>query len=74
MADILIRDLAEATVVEIDRRAEEQGLSRAEYLRRRLDTEYRTGASSGVTDSDWSRFERAAVDLAESTVMDQAWS
>jgi hypothetical protein len=74
MADILIRDLAEATVVEIDRRAGEQGLSRAEYLRRRLDTEYRTGAPDGVTDSDWSRFERAAADLADPAVMDRAWS
>jgi hypothetical protein len=30
MADILLRDVADATIAEIDRRAEQQGLSRAE--------------------------------------------
>ena len=74
MSDILVRDVAEATVTEIDRRAAEQGLSRAEYLRRRLDAEYRPYPESAVTRADWQRFHNATTDLDNPDVMGEAWS
>lgn len=74
MSDILIRDVAEATVTEIDRRAAEQGLSRAEYLRRRLHAEYRTQPARPVATTDWQRFRDATADLDDPDVMTGAWS
>lgn len=74
MSDILVRDVAEATVAEIDRRAREQGLSRAEYLRRRLDAEFRAQPGGSLTAADWRRFHRAAADLDDPDVMAKAWS
>lgn len=74
MSDILIRDVAEPTVAEIDRRAREQGLSRAEYLRRRLDAEYRAGPAAALTSTDWQRLRSATVDLDDPDVMAKAWS
>ena len=73
MSDILIRDVAEATIAEIDRRAGEQGLSRAEYLRRHLDVEYHTGPAPSLTATDWRRFGGAAADLDDPAVMGDAW-
>ncbi len=74
MSDILIRDLAEPTVTEIDRRAREQGLSRVEYLRRRLDAEYHATAGTPVAADDWQRLHHIAADLDDSDVMSKAWS
>ncbi len=74
MSDILIRDVPEATIAEIDRRAREQGLSRVEYLRHRLDSEYRTAPVTSLTADDWRRLRRAATDLDDSDVMAKAWS
>jgi hypothetical protein len=74
LADILIRGLSEVTVAEIDRRAGEQGLSRAEYLRRRLDAEYRSEAPVALTDADWGRLGRVSADLNDPEVMGGAWS
>jgi hypothetical protein len=72
MTDILIRDVAEATVAEIDRRASDLGVSRNEYLRRWLDTEMRI--VQPVTAEDLRRFGRLARDLADPDVMREAWS
>ena len=72
MSDILIRDLAESTVAEIDRRAGDLGVSRNEYLRRWLDTEMRI--VQPVTAEDLRRFGRLARDLADPDVMRDAWS
>lgn len=74
MSDILVRDVAEATVTEIDRRASEQGLSRAEYLRRHLDAEYHRQPAAAVTTADWRRFHDATADLDDPDVMAGAWS
>lgn len=74
MSDILVRDVAEATVAEIDRRAAEQGLSRAEYLRRRLDAEYRAQPAPPVSTADWQRFRDATADLENPDVMTGAWA
>jgi hypothetical protein len=72
MSDILIRDVAESTVAEIDRRAGDLGISRNEYLRRWLDTEMRI--VQPVTAEDLRRFGRLACDLADPDVMREAWS
>jgi hypothetical protein len=74
VSDILIRDVPEPVVAEIDRRAAAQGLSRAEYLRRRLDVEYRAQPTTAVTAADWRRFHDATVDLDNPDVMDATWS
>ncbi len=72
MSDILIRDVPEATVAEIDRRAGDLGVSRNEYLRRWLDNEIR--ATQPVTPEDLRRVGRLARDLADPDVMREAWS
>lgn len=72
MSDILIRDVPEATVMEIDRRASDQGISRNEYLRRWLDQGIRPARK--VTADDLRRFSRLARDLADPEVMRRAWS
>ena len=72
MSDILIRDVAESTVAEIDRRASDLGVSRNEYLRRWLDTEMRI--VQPVTAEDLRRFGRLARDLADPDVIREAWS
>jgi hypothetical protein len=72
VSDILIRDVAESTVAEIDRRAGDLGISRNEYLRRWLDTEMRT--AQPVTAEDLRRVGRLARDLENPDVMREAWS
>jgi hypothetical protein len=72
MSDILIRDVPEATVAEIDRRAADLGISRNEYLRRWLDREMR--ATQPVMSEDLRRVGRLACDLADPDVMREAWS
>jgi hypothetical protein len=72
MSDILIRDVPEATIAEIDRRAGALGISRNEYLRRWLDKEMR--ATQPVTSEDLRRVGRLARDLADPDVMREAWS
>jgi hypothetical protein len=72
MPDILLRDVPEATVAEIDRRASDLGVSRNEYLRRWLDNEMR--AAQRVTPEDLRRVGRLASDLADPAVMREAWS
>lgn len=72
MSNILIRDVPEATVAEIDRRASDLGLSRNEYLRRWLDSQMRT--TQPVTPDDLGRVSRLARDLADPDVTREAWS
>ncbi len=72
ISDILIRDVPEATVAEIDRRAAGVGISRNEYLRRWLDKEMRV--AQPVTPEDLRRVGRLAQDLADPDVMREAWS
>ena len=72
MANVLIRGLSDETVARIDRSAEELGLSRNEYLRRRLegDTPRRTMTT---TEEDWKRSGEVFADLADPAVMADAW-
>ena len=72
MSDILIRDVPEATVLEIDRRAGKLGISRNEYLRRWLNQAVDPVIS--VTVDDLQRVGQLVSDLAEPEVMREAWS
>lgn len=74
MSDILIRGVPESTVAEIDRRAADEGLSRAEFLRRQLDIVYRDRPQVSISTSDWHRFSKATTDLGNPEVMSRAWS
>jgi hypothetical protein len=74
VSDVLIREVPDATVAEIDRRARELGISRNEFLRRWLDQSIRPAATVPVTVEDLVRVGRLAGDLADPEVMRQAWS
>lgn len=72
MADVLIRDLPEEVVAAIDADASRLGLSRNEYLRRKLTLEI-ASAGRAVTVEDLERFADTFADLADPEVMRQAW-
>lgn len=72
MSDLLIRDVPEDVLAAIDSRANRLGLSRTEYLRRRLAQDAAI-AEGKVEVTDLARFAQAFADLAEPAVMDQAW-
>lgn len=72
MTNVLIRGLSDEAIARIDRSAEELGLSRNEYLRRRLEGDTpRTTAKT--TDEDWTRSAAIFADLADPDVMADAW-
>lgn len=71
MPDLLIRGMSERTVMEIDRRALESGLSRNEYLYQWLDKEIRPRVT--VTADDLSRLASLARDVTDVAVMRHAW-
>ena len=72
MADVLIRDVPEAVLASVDAHAARLGLSRVEYIRRRLAAD---AASSSVSVSvDGLRsFADRFTDLADAEIMDDAW-
>jgi hypothetical protein len=72
MTDVLIRDLEPEDVARLDARAAAQGLSRNEYLRRRLEQDARRGTGS-VTQADFERFAERFSDLADEELMRRAW-
>ena len=73
MPDVLIRDVPDGVVAAIDSRAAQLGISRNEYLRRRLGQDaHRSGSSVEV--DDLRRFEVLFGDLSDPDVMEQAWS
>ncbi len=73
MPDVLIRDVPDVVVAAIDSRAAQLGLSRNEYLRRRLSQDVQRSGSTVEVD-DLRRFEVLFGDLSDPEVMDQAWS
>jgi hypothetical protein len=70
MADVLIRDIPDEVVAAVDQRAARLGVSRTEYIRRRLaqDTE-----GLPVSVEDLRDFAAAFTDLTEPSVMGGAW-
>lgn len=72
MSDILIRDVPDDVVAAIDARAARLGLSRTQYLRRRLALD--AGAeSTPVSVEDLQSFADTFSALADDHLMSQAW-
>lgn len=72
MADVLIRDIPEAVLAEVDAHAARLGLSRAEYIRRRLAADASTSHVK-VSVRDLQTFAGRFADLADDVVMDAGW-
>lgn len=72
MVDVLIRDIPEAVLSEVDAHAARLGISRVEYIRRRLTADAATNPTS-VSVADLRRFADRYADLADETVMQSAW-
>ncbi len=72
MTDMLIRDVPDEVLAAVDARAGRLGLSRSEYVRRRL-AQDAAAPEAPVTTADLARFAEVFADLADSEVMDQAW-
>jgi plasmid stability protein len=72
VSDLLIRDVPDDVLAVIDARASRLGLSRTEYLRRRLaqDASVEQGP---VSVDDLARFATAFGDLSDPEVMGGAW-
>jgi len=70
VANLLIRDLSDADLRQLDGRARALGLSRSEYVRRRLRQD--VGAPK-LTQADLERFATAHRDLTHPQVMAGAW-
>jgi hypothetical protein len=73
MPDLLIRDVPAEDIARIDAHAARVGLSRSEYLRRRLRQEAARPAAP-VTAEDLRRFAARFGDLADAELMRRAWS
>jgi hypothetical protein len=72
MADVLVRDVPEEVLAGVDAHAARLGLSRVEYIRRRLAADAAT-AVEVVSTSDLRSFADLAGDLADPQVMGSAW-
>lgn len=72
IGDILIRDVPDDVVAGVDARAHRLGLSRSEYLRRRL-AQDAVDPEAPVSASDLARFAATFSDLADPDVMSQSW-
>ncbi len=72
MGDVLIRGLPDAVLAAVDAHASRLGLSRVEYIRRRLAADAAT-ANSAVSPEDLRVFGQAFAVLGDETIMDQAW-
>jgi hypothetical protein len=72
MTDMLIRDVPDDVIAALDAHAGRLGLSRSEYVRRRL-AQDAGAADTPVTVEDLARFADTFGDLADPDVMSQAW-
>jgi plasmid stability protein len=72
MTDMLIRDVPDEVAAAIDARASRLGLSRSEYVRRRLAQDAAT-TGAAVSVQDLARFTDLFSDLDNAEVMSQAW-
>jgi hypothetical protein len=72
MVDVLIRDIPEAVLAGIDAHAARLGLSRAEYIRRRLAADA-FASSDAVCVDDFRTFATTFADVADDEVTNAAW-
>ena len=73
MTDVLIRDIPDDVIAALDAHAARLGLSRSEYVRRRLAQDAATPGSP-VSVNDLARFASTFADLADLDVMSRAWT
>jgi hypothetical protein len=72
VTDVLIRDVPDDVIAAVDANAGRLGLSRSEYVRRRLAQDAAMQAAA-VSEDDLARFAERFGDLADADVMSQAW-
>lgn len=72
MTDMLIRDVPDDVIAALDAHAGRLGLSRSEYVRRRLAQDAAVPGTP-VSVQDLARFAEVFADLADPDVMTQAW-
>ena len=72
MTDVLIRDVPDDVIAALDTHASRLGLSRSEYVRRRLAQDAAI-SDAAVSVADLNRFASTFTDLADPAVMSQAW-
>ncbi len=72
MADVLVRDVPDEVLAGVDAHAARLGLSRVEYIRRRLAADAALSADA-VSAADLSTFSEMAGDLTDPQVMGAAW-
>jgi plasmid stability protein len=72
VSDILIRDIPDDVLSAIDSRAAKLGISRSEYVRRRL-AQDAVVAGATVSVADLRAFNRDFADLADADMMIKAW-
>lgn len=72
MADMLVRDVPDDVIAALDEHAGRLGLSRSEYVRRRLAQDAAVPGSP-VSVQDLASFASAFADLADPDVMSRAW-
>jgi hypothetical protein len=72
MADVLVRDVPEEVLAGVDAHAARLGLSRVEYIRRRLAADAATSGKA-VSLADLRSLAEAAGDLTDPQVMGAAW-
>jgi Ribbon-helix-helix protein, copG family len=72
MTDMLIRDVPDDVIAALDAHAGRLGLSRSEYVRRRLAQDAAL-AGPPVSVGDLARFADVFADLADPDVMSRAW-
>jgi hypothetical protein len=72
MTDVLIRDVPDDVIAALDAHAGRLGLSRSEYVRRRL-AQDAARPGSPVSVEDLARFTEVFGDLADPDVMSRAW-
>jgi plasmid stability protein len=72
MTDILVRDVPDEVIAALEERAARLGLSRSEFLRRRLAQEASVGLAP-VTVADLAAFAETFGDLADPEAMKGSW-
>jgi plasmid stability protein len=72
MADLLVRDVPDEVMASLDAHAGRLGISRSEYVRRRLAADAALPEAS-VQAADLVRFSGLFADLDDPEVMGQAW-
>jgi plasmid stability protein len=73
MTDLLVRDVPDDVVAALDAHAARLGLSRSEYVRRRLAQDAATPGAP-VSVDDLARFAGTFADLADPDEMSGAWT